>query len=199
MEENRLDIRTVNVCVDEIPGGGARVNFMLVSTGHQSRSRWTYGREVGTEMVLTILQEAPSYRAAPADERPDDAAIVAEAAARLREDLLKIAARLVDPRIEDLDGKYEVINVLAGEGPEPGRAATRDRQMVVEEQNAQVACHLPPPEGDPAEWRCSFCGRSGDGNRRLIGGQTASVYICAECVAPCRAVLDDERAADSTG
>ena len=29
MEENRLDIRTVNVCVDEIPGGGAQVNFML--------------------------------------------------------------------------------------------------------------------------------------------------------------------------
>ena len=134
-------------------------------------------------MVLTIFQEAPSYRAAPADEKPDDAGIVAEAAARLREDLLEIASRLVAPHTEDVDGEYEVINVRAGEGLELRRAATRDRQKVVEAQNEQVACHLPPPVQDPEQWRCSFCGQSGVGNRRLIGGQTAGIFICGECVA----------------
>ena len=49
--------------------------------------------------------------------------IVAEAATRLREDLLKIAASLVARRMEGVDGEYVVISVLAsgggGEGPDP--------------------------------------------------------------------------------
>ena len=99
-------------------------------------------------------------------------------------------------RMEGVDGEHVVISVLVGEGPELGRAATlpeacqigrsqstaphgpwfriyRDGKMVVEEQSEHVACHLPPPPGDPAEWRCSFCGMSHDGNRRLIGGEIA--------------------------
>ena len=47
--------------------------------------------------------------------------IVAEAATRLREDLLKIAASLVARRMEGVDGEYVVISVLAsGEGGEVG-------------------------------------------------------------------------------
>ena len=89
------------------------------------------------------------------------------------------------PRMEGINGEYVVIY--------------QDGKMVVEEQNEQVACHLPPSQGDLAERCCSFCGMSAEGNRRLIGGQTAGVYICDECVSVCRAVLDDERADDPAG
>ena len=123
-------------------------------------------------------------------------------------------------RLEGIDGEHVVISVLVGEGPELGRAATlheayqigrscstapygpwfriyQDGQIVAEEQ--QVACTLPPPQGDSAERCCSFCGMRQAGNRRLIGGEIAGVYICAECVSVCSAVLDDERGDDPAG
>jgi ATP-dependent Clp protease ATP-binding subunit ClpX len=42
---------------------------------------------------------------------------------------------------------------------------------------------------DPAKV-CSFCGKSADFARRLIAGP--GVYICDECVAVCKKILDDE-------
>ena len=47
------------------------------------------------------------------------------------------------------------------------------------------------PPTPPADSRCSFCGRRGSDERRLIGGETRGVYICAECVNVCQAALDD--------
>ena len=44
-----------------------------------------------------------------------------------------------------------------------------------------------------ADSRCSFCDRRGSEERRLIGGETRGVYICAECVTVCQESLDDSR------
>lgn len=78
MEEDRLRIRIGAVRVDSIPGGGGRAIFELFST--------SYKNEVP---ALTIILEAPRFRAAAAGAIPEQnyAQVTAEAVERLREDL----------------------------------------------------------------------------------------------------------------
>ena len=38
---------------------------------------------------------------------------------------------------------------------------------------------------------CSFCGKSGDGSRRLITGPR-NIYICNECIEMCNEILANE-------
>ena len=85
-QENRLRIRLCSVTVDSISGGGARLMLELFTTGHAEGD--------GTKRVLTVVQEAPAYRATPVDNKPDYAQVTAEATARLREDLLTIIESL---------------------------------------------------------------------------------------------------------
>lgn len=39
--------------------------------------------------------------------------------------------------------------------------------------------------------RCSFCGKRQDQVKKLIGGP-AHIFICDECVALCREIIDEE-------
>ena len=78
MDDDRLRIRLTNVSVDSIKNGGARVSFEVFSSllGHKTAP-------------LTLIVEAPRFRTACAGEIPphDYERIIAEATARLREDL----------------------------------------------------------------------------------------------------------------
>jgi len=42
-----------------------------------------------------------------------------------------------------------------------------------------------------AEYRCSFCGKLQEQVKKLIAGPRG-VYICDECVALCREIIDEE-------
>ena len=78
MEEGeRLRIRMASVGVDSTAGGGGRALFELFVEGRDN------------DPILTIVQEAPAFRAAAASgiPEPDYERVTAEATARLREDL----------------------------------------------------------------------------------------------------------------
>jgi len=44
-----------------------------------------------------------------------------------------------------------------------------------------------------ADYRCSFCGKTEDQVRKLIaGGGSNRPFICDECVALCREIIDED-------
>ena len=49
-----------------------------------------------------------------------------------------------------------------------------------------------------AQYHCSFCGKARDQVGRLIAGP-GSVYICDECIALCREIIEDESGAEGGG
>ena len=85
MDNDHLCLRLTSVSVDQITDGGGRALFELFSSKHE--------RETA---ALTIIVEAPEFRAASAGGIPDPkyAEITAEATARLRTDLLAMIAAL---------------------------------------------------------------------------------------------------------
>ena len=48
-----------------------------------------------------------------------------------------------------------------------------------------------PRNDTRVSYQCSFCGKSQDQVQRLIAGP-GSVYICDECVALCREIIQEE-------
>ena len=87
-EHQKLGIRLVDVSVDEIAGAGGRAIFELYRAGDEG----------GQQPYLTIVQEAPTFRAALAGRVPDPdtaaPAILAEATERLRGNLLDLIEAL---------------------------------------------------------------------------------------------------------
>ena len=85
MDDDHLRIRLNTASVDSIVDGGGRAIFELYSTEHEHETA-----------PLTITVEAPKFRAAAAGTRPQPeyAAITAEAAERLREDLQEMIEAL---------------------------------------------------------------------------------------------------------
>ncbi|MQF48890.1 ATP-dependent Clp protease ATP-binding subunit ClpX [SAR202 cluster bacterium AC-647-N09_OGT_505m] len=49
----------------------------------------------------------------------------------------------------------------------------------------------------PAQVACSFCGKEQSQVKRLIGGPPGRAFICDQCVALCRQILDEEAATSS--
>ena len=44
-----------------------------------------------------------------------------------------------------------------------------------------------------ADYRCSFCGKHQDQVKKLVaGGAVHGTYICDECVALCKEIIDEE-------
>lgn len=85
-EHQTLGIRLAGVSVDDIEKGGGRAIFEL----------YRHGDAHGEQPYLSIVQEAPDFRAAQAGAvpKPDTAAILAEATARLRKNLQAIIETL---------------------------------------------------------------------------------------------------------
>lgn len=85
-EHQTLGIRLVGVSVDDIEKGGGRAIFEL----------YRHGDAGGEQPYLSIVQEAPEFRAAQADAipKPDTAEILAAATVRLRQNLLEIIETL---------------------------------------------------------------------------------------------------------
>lgn len=66
--------------------------------------------------------------------------------------------------------------------------ATGERIKQIEEKALRI---LRAQRGGEFETYCSFCGRSKDEVERLIASETATAYICGECVKVSMALLNE--------